>query len=130
MSQLASVRRTASRLSDGRELIYFGSFADGPDGGTDTRALQPVSGVSQARYDPLLDEWVLMTGHRMGRTHLPPDTECPLCPSRPGRPTEIPASAYEVAVFQNRFPALGSPGPAAEPGPEAEPGSQSGSRAR
>jgi UDPglucose--hexose-1-phosphate uridylyltransferase len=100
------VRKTPARLADGRELIYFGSFAGSPDPGTDTRVLQPVSASSQARYDPLLDEWVLITGHRMGRTHLPPDTECPLCPSRPGRPTEIPASWYQVAVFQNRFPAL------------------------
>ena len=49
--------------------------------------------------------------------HAPaPDAECPLCPSRPGSPTEIPARDYEVAVFQNRFPALSSPGPAGEPG--------------
>ena len=111
MTQLASVRTTRARLADGREVIYFGAFADGPGGGADTRALAPASISSQARYDPLLDEWVLMTGHRMGRTHLPPATECPLCPSAPGRPTEIPAARYEVAVFQNRFPAL-SPEPA------------------
>ncbi|HEY0937228.1 MAG TPA: galactose-1-phosphate uridylyltransferase [Trebonia sp.] len=106
MSQLASVLKTPARLADGRELTYFGPVADLPDPCADTRVLQPASVSSQARYDPLLDEWVLVTGHRMGRTHLPPNTECPLCPSRPGRPTEIPASWYEVAVFQNRFPAL------------------------
>jgi UDPglucose--hexose-1-phosphate uridylyltransferase len=106
VSQTASVRKTTARLADGRELIYFGSFADMPDPCTDTRDLQPVSVSAQARYDPLLDEWVLITGHRMGRTFLPPDSECPLCPSKPGRPTEIPASWYQVAVFQNRFPAL------------------------
>lgn len=106
MSQTVSVSKTPVRLADGRELIYFGSFADGPAGYTDTRVLPPVSVLSEARYDPLLDEWVLVTGHRLGRTHLPPDTECPLCPSRPGRPTEIPASWYQVAAFQNRFPAL------------------------
>ena len=97
MSQLASVRKTPARLADGRELIYFGSFADSPDPFADTRVLGPADVSSQARYDPLLDEWVLITGHRMGRTHLPPDTECPLCPSRPGRPTEIPASWYPGA---------------------------------
>ena len=106
MSQLASVRKTTARLADGRELIYYGDLADSPDPFTDTRDLQPVRVSSQARYDPLLDEWVLVTGHRMGRTHLPPDNECPLCPSKPGRPTEIPASWYQVAVFQNRFSAL------------------------
>ena len=114
MSQIAPVRKTPARLADGRELIYFGSFADHPDACTDTRVLASVSVSSQARYDPLLDEWVLVTGHRMGRTHLPPATECPLCPSKPGRPTEIPASWYQVAVFENRFPALTQ-----GPGPEA-----------
>ena len=100
------MRKTSAWLADGRELIYFGSFADSPDPCTDTRDLQPVSVSSEARYDLLLDEWVLITGHRMGRTFLPPDSECPLCPSKPGRPTEIPASWYQAAVFQNRFPAL------------------------
>ncbi len=119
MSQLASVRRTSTRLADGRELIYFGSFTDS----LDTRDLPTGSVASQARYDQLLDEWVLMTGHRMGRTHLPPAAECPLCPSRPGSPTEIPASAYEVAVFQNRFPALTQAlTPELEPDAAAEPG--------
>jgi UDPglucose--hexose-1-phosphate uridylyltransferase len=113
VSRTASVRKTPARLSDGRELIYFGPFADSPDPYTDTRVLEPAGASSQARYDPLLDQWVLITGHRMGRTYLPPATECPLCPSRPGHPTEIPASWYEVAVFQNRFPAL-----AREAGPE------------
>jgi UDPglucose--hexose-1-phosphate uridylyltransferase len=71
--------------------------------------IAPVRVKSEARYDPLVDEWVLIAGHRMGRTHLPPDSECPLCPSSPGHPTEIPAGSYEVAVFQNRFPALTAP---------------------
>jgi UDPglucose--hexose-1-phosphate uridylyltransferase len=106
MTQRAPVRKTPARLSDGRELIYFGSVADPPDG--DTRELAPVRVSSQARYDALLDQWVLIAAHRLGRTHLPPDAECPLCPSAPGKPTEIPASSYEVAVFQNRFPALGA----------------------
>jgi UDPglucose--hexose-1-phosphate uridylyltransferase len=106
VSHVLSVRKTPARLADGRELFYFGSFADDPDARADSRVLQSASASSEARYDPLLDEWVLITGHRLGRTHLPPDTECPLCPSKPGRPTEIPASWYQVAVFQNRFPAL------------------------
>jgi UDPglucose--hexose-1-phosphate uridylyltransferase len=104
MTQSASVRKTQARLADGRELIYFGSVAATPDG--DTRVLDPVTVSSQARYDALLDQWVLIAGHRLGRTHLPPDAECPLCPSQPGKPTEIPAAWYEVAVFQNKFPAL------------------------
>jgi galactose-1-phosphate uridylyltransferase len=41
-----------------------------------------------------------------GKNTPAPDAECPLCSSRPRRPTEIPAAWYQVAVFQNRFPAL------------------------
>ena len=98
--------KTQAKLADGRELFYYGKFADDPDPLTDTRPLQPGQMSSQARYDPLLDDWVLITGHRNDRPNLPPYTECPLCPSRPGRPTEVPAAGYEVVVFQNRYSAL------------------------
>src|SRR5262249_14287402 len=40
------------------------------------------------------------------RTYLPPAELCPLCPSRDGHLTEIPASDYDVVVFENRFPSL------------------------
>lgn len=100
------------RLADGRELTYYGSSASKAASYPDTRAIHPASTATEARYDPLRDEWVLVAGNRAGRTHRPPDTECPLCPSVPGKATEIPAPWYEVAVFQNRFPALA--GPAAE----------------
>ena len=46
----------------------------------------------ELRYDALLDEWVAVAAHRQTRTFLPPADQCPLCPSRPGRPTEIPAA--------------------------------------
>ena len=52
----------------------------------------------------------------MNRTHMPPADQCPLCPSRPGgEPSEIPAEAYDVVVFDNRFPSFvaGAPPPAA-----------------
>lgn len=59
------------------------------------------------RYDRLLGEWISYAEHRQTRTHLPPASECPLCPSAPGHATEIPAAGYDVAVFENRFPAFG-----------------------
>src|SRR3984957_2516950 len=43
------------------------------------------------------------------RTFLPPADQCPLDPSAPGRPTEIPADSYDVVVFENRFPSLREP---------------------
>lgn len=56
--------------------------------------------------DWLAGEWVLISPARQDRTLLPAGEQCPLCPSGPGRATEIPAPGYDVAVFENRFPAL------------------------
>jgi UDPglucose--hexose-1-phosphate uridylyltransferase len=100
------MKRTVSRLSDGREILWF----DGDDGAVrdteDQRALPRTATTSQLRYDALLDEWVAVASHRQGRTFLPPTDQCPLCPSRDGRHTEIPSDNYDVVVFENRFPSL------------------------
>ncbi len=100
------VKKASVRLSDGRELIYFGESAAWAAGYPDLRELGALGASSQVRYDPLLGEWVIIAGHRQGRTFLPPPDHCPLDPSAPGRLTEIPAPGYEVAVFENRFPSL------------------------
>jgi UDPglucose--hexose-1-phosphate uridylyltransferase len=112
----APVKQASVTLADGRELIYFGESADAAAGYADRRPPGPAgpgaagpgpAGISsQARYDPLLGEWVIFAGHRQERTYLPAAADCPLCPSAPGRLTEIPAPGYEVAVFENRFPVL------------------------
>jgi UDPglucose--hexose-1-phosphate uridylyltransferase len=95
------------RLADGRQLIYFDSDDTADRGRPDRRDLPPLPPAgSQTRYDPILDEWVVIAAHRQGRTFLPPADECPLCPSTPDRSTEIPSYDYEVVVFENRFPAL------------------------
>jgi UDPglucose--hexose-1-phosphate uridylyltransferase len=107
------VRRTATRLADGRELIYFDDVGAGTRRLDDPRELPPATTVSQLRYDAPADEWVAVASHRQGRTHLPPTDECPLCPSRDGRQTEIPSDDYDVVVFENRFPSLAGEGPAA-----------------
>ena len=99
--------RTAIRLSDGRELIYFNeedqshraTFAD-------TRHLPPPPPTSQLRYDPLVDEWVAVAAHRQTRTFLPPTDACPLCPSTADFASEIPAPDYDVVVFENQFPSF------------------------
>jgi UDPglucose--hexose-1-phosphate uridylyltransferase len=67
--------------------------------------------MSERRWNPQLREWVMTATHRQGRTFLPPKDFCPLCPTRPGgTPTEITRPAFDIAVFQNRFPSL-SPEP-------------------
>ncbi len=99
--------RTRRQLADGREILYFDDDAH-PAGhdAADTRDLPPVATRSQLRWDPLLGEWVVIASHRQSRTFLPPADQCPLCPSRPGRPTEIPDADYQVVAFENRFPSL------------------------
>ncbi|MEV5511222.1 galactose-1-phosphate uridylyltransferase [Streptomyces orinoci] len=100
------MRKTATRLADGRELIYY-DRADAPArDAVDRRPLPPVTTVGELRRDRLLGDTVAIAAHRQERTYHPPSDACPLCPSREGRPTEIPAGDYQVAVFENRFPAL------------------------
>lgn len=102
--------RTATALADGRELIYFDDGPGADRRAVDTRRLERTSVRSELRHDPMLDEMVIVAGHRQDRTHLPASDDCPLCPSRPGRATEIPADDYDVVVFENRFPSLTDPG--------------------
>ncbi len=103
------MRRTSIRLADGRELIHFDDD-DAPERtSVDSRDLEPRGDAPVLRHDPLLDEWVSVAAQRMGRTFLPSADECPLCPSRDGRLTEIPSHDYDVVVFENRFPSFVGP---------------------
>jgi UDPglucose--hexose-1-phosphate uridylyltransferase len=100
------MKRLPTTLADGRQLIYFDERDDAVRDTPDRRDLPPPPPASQLRYDALLDEWVAIAAHRQTRTHLPPSDECPLCPSRGDRLTEIPAADYDVVVFENRFPSF------------------------
>jgi UDPglucose--hexose-1-phosphate uridylyltransferase len=106
----ALVRKTAIRLADGRELIYYDDREPYLSGAatrteSDTRDLAEPTTRSEIRYDVLTGEYVAIAAHRMNRTYLPPANENPLAPTRPGSPpTEIPAPDYDVVVFENRFP--------------------------
>jgi UDPglucose--hexose-1-phosphate uridylyltransferase len=71
--------------------------------------------MSELRFNELRGEPVAYAIHRQDRTFLPTRDHCPLCPTRPGAPeTEIPFPAYEIAVFDNRFPAFEAPRGVAE----------------
>jgi UDPglucose--hexose-1-phosphate uridylyltransferase len=113
------VRRTVNHLADGREILYYDDVSDKPRTAVDTRDLPAQAPHSEIRRDPLTGEWVAMAAHRQTRTYKPPADLCPLCPSSPGRPTEIPESDYDVAVFENRFPSLAQSVPDT---PDAVPG--------
>lgn len=68
--------------------------------------------MSELRWHPILEEWVITATHRQDRTFHPPADYCPLCPTKPGAfPTEIPSEDYDIAVFQNKFPSLQYPSP-------------------
>ncbi|MFY1697737.1 galactose-1-phosphate uridylyltransferase [Solwaraspora sp. WMMA2101] len=120
------MKRSTVRLADGRELIYFDERDDAVRDSPDLRELPPPPPASELRYDPLTDEWVAIAAHRQTRTFLPPTDQCPLCPSRPGRSSEIPADDYDVVVFENRFPSLsdriGAPAHAAAASAGDQPG--------
>ena len=106
---MTSITRT--NLADGRELIYFDDAGTAtprtPDVTTDHRELPPRGEPGEVRFDALTAEWVAVAAHRQSRTHLPPAHQCPICPTTPDNPSEIPAADYDVVVFENRFPSLG-----------------------
>jgi UDPglucose--hexose-1-phosphate uridylyltransferase len=71
--------------------------------------------MTTLRRNELRDEDVAYAVRRQDRTFLPQADHCPLCPTRPGEPpTEIPFPSFELAVFDNRFPAFEAPLGAAE----------------
>lgn len=102
---MTGLTKTPIRLADGRELIYFDEQPRDRSE-PDPRELPDAEMEIELRHDPLQDCEVVVASQRQDRLHLPPADECPLCPSGPGRPTEIPAGEYDVVVFENRFPSF------------------------
>jgi UDPglucose--hexose-1-phosphate uridylyltransferase len=102
----AAVKKTSTRLADGRELVYYDLGDDTVRDAVDRRPLDATVTTSEVRHDALLGDSVAVASHRQGRTYHPPADECPLCPSRGDRLSEVPDSSYDVVVFENRFPSL------------------------
>ncbi|MFD6191040.1 galactose-1-phosphate uridylyltransferase [Streptomyces sp. NPDC060275] len=100
------MKKTSTRLADGRELVYYDLRDDTVRDAVDRRPLERTVTTSEVRRDPLLGDSVAVASHRQGRTYHPPADQCPLCPSAGERLSEIPDSAYDVVVFENRFPSL------------------------
>jgi UDPglucose--hexose-1-phosphate uridylyltransferase len=70
---------------------------------------EPLKANPHLRWHPLLGQWVSYASHRQNRTFLPPAEYNPLAPMRSKEvPTELPAGSYDVAAFDNLFPALAS----------------------
>ena len=105
---MAGITKRVTRLSDGRELIYFddADTALPPGRAADARPPAPRPALPALRQDPLTGEWISIAAARQNRAFLPPAELDPLAPSTPGNPTEIPDN-YDVAVFENKSPAFG-----------------------
>lgn len=92
---------------DGRPLVLYAraplpDTIEAPSPGT-----APLAPNAHLRWHPLRGEWVAYAGHRQHRTFLPPAEYNPLAPSTgQGPPTEVPAGPWDVAVFENLFPAF------------------------
>jgi UDPglucose--hexose-1-phosphate uridylyltransferase len=104
----AGVVKRATRMPDGRELIYF------DDAGTtlpaerrvDERTLDPRPATATMRRDVLTGDWISVAAARQNRAHLPPADLDPLAPQTPTNPSEVP-DVYDVVVFENRSPSFG-----------------------
>ncbi len=102
---------------DGRRLTLYGREPIDPGLQAPSPFAEPLNASAHLRWHPLRGEWVTYAAYRQGRTFLPPPEYNPLAVTRdPAHPTEVPAGAWDVAVFDNRFPSLGqAPGAAAPP---------------
>lgn len=92
---------------DFRRLTLYSREAISGVGAAPSPNNQPVDVNPHLRWHPLRGEWVAYAAHRQDRTFLPPPEYNPLRPgSNPDFPTELPEGRYDVAVFDNLYPAL------------------------
>ncbi len=98
---------TRAKLADGRDLLFFSLPGHRPVPVEDRRPLpQRDPDQSQLRFDRSTGRWVIVAALRQDRTYKPPPDRCPLCPGPTGLTSEVPATDYDVVVFENRFPSL------------------------
>jgi UDPglucose--hexose-1-phosphate uridylyltransferase len=109
------------RKDDGRALTLYTRADSGSPAGAATAEPAPEPhapahrSASELRFNELRGEEVVYAIHRQDRTFLPAEDHCPLDPTHPGGPpTEIPFPSFEIAVFDNLFPAFQAPHGAAE----------------
>ncbi len=95
------------RKPDGRELLLYGREPVRVTAPVPSPSTTPLAPNAHLRWHPLRGEWVAYATHRQHRTFLPPAAYNPLAPTTdPAHPTELPSGQYDVAVFENLFPAL------------------------
>ncbi|MCG2584317.1 galactose-1-phosphate uridylyltransferase [Massilia sp. TS11] len=92
---------------DGRRLTLYSRAPITAAGPAPSPFAQPLQANPHLRWHPLRAEWVIYSPARQDRTFLPPPEFNPLAVTRdPAWPTELPQGDYDIAVFDNRFPAL------------------------
>ncbi len=108
MELTSGVTATATKLADGRDLIYFDDADTTLTGerAVDSRVLDPRPATASMRQDVLTGDWISVAASRQNRAFLPPAELDPLAPQTPTNPSEIPSN-YDVAVFENRSPSFG-----------------------
>ena len=101
---------------DGRALTLYSRAPLAPVDAAPSPFAEPLASKAHLRWHPLRGEWVTYAAHRQDRTFQPPPEYDPLAATTDrDRPTELPGGDWEVAVFDNRFPALGGQGAADVP---------------
>ena len=104
---MATTKRE-SRMSDGRELIYFDDSGSTLPADRKPDLRDPVErpSVAEMRLDSLTGDWISIAAARHNRAFLPPAHQCPLCPTTEDNLSEIP-DVFDVAVFENKSPSFG-----------------------
>ena len=91
---------------DGRALVLYARRPFPPIEAAPAPGIEPGRDA-HLRWHPLLREWVVYATHRQNRTFLPSVENDPLAVTiEERRPTELPRGPWEVAVFENLFPAF------------------------
>jgi UDPglucose--hexose-1-phosphate uridylyltransferase len=92
---------------DGRRLTLYSSAAIDGVAAAPSPFAEPQFANPHFRWHPLRGEWVTYAAFRQNRTFQPPPQYNPLAVTTdPAAPTELPQGNYEIAVFDNRFPAM------------------------
>jgi UDPglucose--hexose-1-phosphate uridylyltransferase len=113
------MHRLALTKPDGRALTLYSRLPIDAALGAPSPFAEPLNASAHLRWHPLRGEWVTYAAYRQDRTFLPPPDYNPLAVTTdPAHPTEVPAGAWDVAVFDNRFPSLAVPLEGSAPPPE------------
>jgi UDPglucose--hexose-1-phosphate uridylyltransferase len=95
------------RKPDGRALTLYSRRPLAPDLFAPSPFNDPLPGKPHLRWHPLRGEWVSYAAYRQDRTFLPPPEYNPFAVTTDANnPTEVPAGDWDIAVFDNRFPAF------------------------